>query len=282
MAALVVVKGKKPETGLDVWWRRLLLLRQKEDKRGTDDDVRLRMRHTAVGSYGGRLLAHWVCCFAFCRPCCVWVWRAGVCCTRSNKEPRRLRYNTVLGLQHGACQTWSFLNMEPFHPTTPHLQWPTCFFCHDNNVDGTASAGRPQIELKVHRSIAPRIQWPASNITRKLVWHHRIVTCPVSPPRQSQNPRFCLQRPESRRLHWTTSCVPRAVLIDCLAGTWTVPCREARPCCACSTSSAVTRDDQSPLEVWVSEAASSAQTSTVGSHFAFLAGWHPRAMLQQR
>lgn len=42
----------------------------------------------------------------------------------------------LLCLQHRACQTGSFLSLEPFHPTAPPLQWTTCFFCRDH-VDGT-------------------------------------------------------------------------------------------------------------------------------------------------
>lgn len=58
-----------------------------KDKRGTDDDVRLRMRHTAarlvwrpvVGT-----LARWT--LASLLFCCAWVWRAGVRCTYSRSK----------------------------------------------------------------------------------------------------------------------------------------------------------------------------------------------------
>lgn len=51
-------------------------------------------------------------------------------------------------------------------------------------------------------------------------------TCDMSrfPASAISDPPFCLQRPWSRRLHWTASWVPRVVFIDCLAGTWTVLC----------------------------------------------------------
>lgn len=57
-----------------------------------------------------------------------------------------LQYRTPTALCHlvaafelvrqGLSSTWNRSTQPP-----PHLQWSTCFFCHDDHVDGTSSTG---------------------------------------------------------------------------------------------------------------------------------------------
>lgn len=93
-----------------VWCWRLLLLRQQEDRRGTDDDVRLRMRHTAAKIVWKLVLARGTCFFPFC---CVRVWRAGVSCTYSRSQAVLLPCSIEL-VRQGLSSTWN----RSTHPLT--------------------------------------------------------------------------------------------------------------------------------------------------------------------
>lgn len=151
--------------------------------------------------------------------------------------------------RQGPPSTWH-RSTQPTNQPPAHLQRPICFCCHDH-VDGTSSTGAPQIVLKVHRSNDPH-NGPHSTLLGACV-APQSCDMSVSPPRQSQTPRSCSQRPASRRLHWAASCLVCFELLDCLAVTHGLCPLWSNAPCACPASSAVTRGDQSPAAPWVSK-----------------------------